>query len=440
VARVARVALVALAAAAFAIAPGCASTARPEGQVVLHVTTDAPVGGAGGLFDRLIVDVLAPGERAPCGGCTRRFAVDDDRMARGRVSFGVMARPGVAGYRARVRLYRSGGTASGEPRPASTLETVVALPTVAEEGIVDATVTLHLTDLARPRGTVDAPVAFEPGAPPAGVVGSVLASHPKACVGEPAEDEVCVPGGVFWMGNPRIDALDEREADGRTERVVFVSPFFLERAEVTVSQLRAARVARVVDDPVEGGRARPECLYTADPGDNDDLPVNCLSWQRARAYCTKVGKRLPSEAEYEYVAGGLEGRSFVWGTDLPQCADAVFARGTICPGPRRPSPAGRGVRDQIGIGGRLVLDLAGNLREMTLDRFRRGDEACWGSGVFADPVCERDSDDEVVPRTVRGGSYVDEGTLLRAAQRSFLENERFGVSEHVGFRCARPGR
>lgn len=425
-----------------ALAPSCAREAPAERQLLLFVTTDAPVGPTGPtpLFDRMRVEVFLPGEAAPCAGCSREFALDDDRMARGEASFGFFPRVGVTGYRARVRLFRGGGTASGEPRRASTLESVVLLPPVAAEGVASVTVTLRLADLARPRGTLDAPVPSEPGRPPPGLVGSFPGARAVPCTGEPAADEACVPGGAFWMGNPRLDVLDARQADGTSERVVVLSPFFLDRAEVTVAAMRAARVARVVDDPVEATPSQPGCIYTASPGKDDDRPVNCLSWQRARAYCTKVGKRLPSEAEYEYAAGARESRAFPWGGDLPGCSDAVHGGGGSCAAVTRPSLAGAGARDRVALGSAVVVDLAGNLRELVADRFRRGDEPCWGDGVFVNPVCELDPAETQVARSVRGGSYRDEGTLLRAALRGFIENERFAISDIVGFRCARDAR
>jgi sulfatase modifying factor 1 len=432
-------------AAVTALAPSCTRQLPAEGQLVIFVTTDAPVGpsSSGGptpLFDRMRIEVILPGEAAPCAGCAREFALDDDRMARGEASFGFFPRVHTPGHRAVVRLFRSGGTASGEPRPASTLQSTVALPEIGPEGVVEVTVTLRLADLAHPHGSLDAPVAAEPGKPAPGLVGSFPGARIVPCAGEPHEDEACVPGGAFWMGNPRLDVLDAREADGTSERVVVLSPYFLDRAEVTVAAMRAARVARVVDDPVEANPSRPECLYTADPGKDDDRPVNCLSWQRARAFCTKVGKRLPSEAEYEYAAGALTSSAFPWGGDLPACGDAVHGAGGSCANTTRPALAGSGARDRLVLGSAVVVDLAGNLRELVADRFRRGNEPCWGDGVLVDPVCERDPPETQVARSIRGGSYRDEGTLLRAALRSFIEDERFAVSELVGFRCARDAR
>lgn len=431
--------LVALALALVAtLAPSCARDAPAEGQILVFVTTDAPVGPgpSPALFDRMRVEVFLPGETTTCAGCAREFALDDDRMSRGEASFGFFPRPHTPGHRARVRLFRSGGTASGEPRPASTLESTVLLPEVGDEGVVETTVVLRLAELAHPRGSLEAPLAPDPGRPPAGIVGSFPGARVVPCKGDPHDDEACIPGGAFWMGNPRLDVLDAREADGTLERVVVLSPFFLDRTEVTVVAMRAARVARVIDDPVEANPSRPECIYTAEPGKDDDRPVNCLSWQRARAFCEKNGKRLPSEAEYEYAAGALVSRAFPWGGDLPACADAIHG-GKECPNAKGPLVAGSGARDRVVFGGAVVVDLAGNLRELALDRFRRGDEPCWGTGVLVDPVCERDPPETEIARSVRGGSYRDEGTLLRAAQRGFIENERFAISELVGFRCAR---
>ena len=417
----------------FALVAACTDALPPEGQLVVHIATDAPEG----LFDRLRVDVYAPGETEPCFGCSRELAVERGALA--KLSFGVVPRAGTE-HIVRVRLFRNGGSESGEPRQGSTIERFVRLPKTSAEGIVDTTILLPLKALGHPDGSVPSPAAPFVGLPPTGFTGSFPGALPSPCAAKPAADEACIGGGAYWMGSPRLDVLDDREADGRTERVLVLSPFFLDRSEVTVAQMRAARVARVVDDPVEGNASsRPECLYTADAGPNDALPVNCLSWQRANAYCTKIGKRLPTEAELEIAMGAAREAAFPWGGDVPACGDAVFG-GKAC-ARSGPAAAGAGARDRVDFGGSSVVDLGGNLREFARDRYRRSDDAaCWGFGVFVDPVCDPDPVETPVARSIRGGSYDDDGTLLRAALRSFVEDERFAVSPLVGFRCARDAK
>lgn len=420
-------------------APGCGEAPAPEGQLILYVASDAPMTAGVGesvLFDRLRVEVISPGETAPCAGCTRDFGVDAKTFERAGASVGLVPRPNTAGYRARVRLFRSGGTSSGEPRAGSTIERVVSLPPTTHEGVLEVTAFVEVRDLGHPRGTLDEPVPAELGRPPPDFSGRFMRSRTTACASEPRDDEACVPGGAFWMGDPTLDALVLGEAEGRRERLVVLSPFFLDAAEVTVAAFRAAGVARVVDDPVEAGTRIEGCVYTPAPSDSDDLPVNCLSWQRAAAYCAKVGKRLPTEAELEYAAGGAQNHRFVWGHDAPACGDAVFD----CAGASRPSPAGRGARDRVELGGRVLVDLAGNLREYARDEFQPHDGPCWGDGVFVDPVCEPPSASWPTARSVRGGSYGDDRAVLRAALRGSIEDERFAVSPLLGFRCARDAR
>jgi formylglycine-generating enzyme required for sulfatase activity len=411
--------------------------------VLLFVTTDAPVGPAGSsppLFDRLRIAIYPPGSDAPCAGCDREFAVEDDRMALGRASFGLVAPPNTPGYRARLRLFRSAGVPSGEPRVGATIEHVVALPTAPAEGVAQCTAILPVADVASPKGTLADPVATTPGPPPEGIVGTFVRPFELPCKGAPREDEVCIPGGVFWMGSPAVDTLDAFQIDGRDERLVAVSPFFLDVAEVTVAAMRSARVARVLDDPVEHGPNARACLYTEAPGPFDALPVNCLTWQRARAFCEKQGKRLPTEAEWEYAAGARESRPFPWGGDVPACGDAVFGRGTVCAGKSGPEVAGTGARDRAVFAGRSVVDLAGNLRELVADRFESSNVGCWVPGFVANPRCDSETDSPNVPRSVRGGAYADGPSGLQAALRSFLPDERAAVSALIGFRCARDAR
>jgi formylglycine-generating enzyme len=434
----------------------------PRGQILLAITTDAwlPRGPddprepfeTTPLFERLRVEFFAPGEAEPCRDCERDFALDTRTVNEGRASVGFVPKPGVSGYRARVRIYHSGPSESyAEPRLRSTIETVVALPSIAAEGLVPLHVVLRTDDLGRPRGSLEAPVTTEIGAPPKGLAGSWNVAVRRGCP-EPArearEGEACVPGGAFWMGDPTLIRP--------FERLVVVSPFYIDTHEVAVADLRASGVAQSGEnDPVAKGpdpAARShQCTWTAVPGANEELPVNCIGRALAQAYCTKRGRRLPSEVEIEFVAGARRDATFPWGEQMATCADAIYGRawdtstppefraclvGSISAGVAKP---GSGRLDRVRLpDGSEVLDLAGNLAEWVLDEYSTDEEPCLVENPAVDPVCHTPSRVEPGRSLVRGTSWALPGaSLLRAAERSSFEARQ---DEEVGFRCARDAR
>jgi len=421
------------------------STLPPEGQLVLHVDTDAivPLGPGEApdattpapLFDRLTVSMFAPGESVPCAGCTREFPVTRAAFAEGRVSVGLVPRAGVAGYRARVALYRSGGSLAAA-RATSTLETVVALPTTGAEGITTGHVVLLTTDVGSPQGSLEVPLPLPEGAPGPSRVDGFARAERRGCAGAPREGEVCVPGGAFWMG--------DLSASVPSERLVVVSPYFLDRTEVTVGRLRAAPLARELRANVNytaASAASPYCTYSPSPEGREGMPVACVTYEIAQRFCEEAGGRLPTEAELAYVMSGRVGTSFVWGNDVPGCTDAVLARGLpSMPDGKRfcarlgigPSNVATSARDVLRVPGGELFDLSGNVSEFTSDDFADAENPCWsGTTVLVDPRC-RTGGPEVAFRGTDWTSSLGESS---AAGRGFFERDVVG--NNIGFRCAR---
>jgi formylglycine-generating enzyme len=419
---------------AFALALGACSreTPPPEGQLVVHVTTDAP----SALFDRLALDVFTPGAAEPCNECSRELEVDPTLFAENRASFGVVTPVGESGYLVRVRLFRSLGHG---PRPASSIEKTVLLPAVVADRVTDVGVVLRVQDVAVPLG----PVAPDP----IQALDTWPGTESVPCSIEPEASEVCVPGGAYWMGDPTIDTGDSGEYDGRLERLVLLAPFLADRHEVTVAEFRASGLAEVLvpggpsDNPHEANTGIASCTYTSEPGSMEEHPVNCISWSLAAEYCAAIDRRLPTEAELEYLISARGRFAFPWGNQAPDCEGAVYGRETD--GDECASlgigtlPVGSATLDRSAFATGELVDLAGNVREWADDRWQRETEACWGTGLFQNPRCTEASPADGDARVVRGGGFESPSPLLRSALRTRIANESLAVSAAVGFRCVR---
>ncbi|MEZ4232499.1 MAG: formylglycine-generating enzyme family protein [Polyangiaceae bacterium] len=430
---------------------GCSDTALPpRGQALLYVVTDAPLPAAPGfpepevapLFDRLRLEVFPPGSDRSCAGCTRELAADTQTLASG-VSFGVVAEPGA---RVRARLFRSAFLLTDEPRPESTLETVVELPAVDANGVRELHLELLVDSLGSPVGSLEDPAAALPGQGQPARVGSWWGAQRGECATEPGPDEACVPGGAFWMGDPRLDFTGAPEHDGSLERLVVLDPFIIDRTETSVRQFRDSGLERrrlphlPVDDPHEAGTGIPGCVYTPQAGEDDALSVNCLSWSLAQEYCASLGKELPSEAQLEFLLSGLGRGSFVWGDAPPTCDDAVFERGLgdLCHGlGGGVQAAGKGRRDRLLLRDAELVDIAGNVSEWAKDDWDPETGACWGRGLSVNPLCVKSSQPEQASHSYRGGHFGDVASGLRSAVRGFITNEIYAVAPQIGVRCAR---
>jgi serine/threonine-protein kinase len=173
-----------------------------------------------------------------------------------------------------------------------------------------------------------------------------------------------------------------------------------------------------VSDGAAGGDERAAAEYAETwtrrcnaPRGAGDHPINCVDYAGAEAYCRWVGKRLPTEAEWELAARGPEGRPHPWGSDAPTCGRACIDRNGACRDPDvsvATCAAGAHPADRTPEG---IFDLGGNVAEWTADA--AGDRAL---------------------RVVRGASFIDGEEALRATTRAPVPAALAHVG--IGFRCA----
>jgi cysteine-rich repeat protein len=275
-------------------------------------------------------------------------------------------------------------------------------------------------------------------------------------------DDCCasplVTGGTFTQGKGTSGAFAST-----------VSDFRLDRYEVTVARFRrfvdaydawvnagnptsAAGVnphvggsgwqvkwASTLPSNSDGVKAKLACSSDqqtwADAG-HDTLPINCVDWPLAFAFCVWDSARLPTEAEWEYAAtGGSEQNSYPWGdTPLPTNQQDETALRAVydCLGDRS-APQVCSFADILTVGSRPLGrgfygqdDLAGSMDEWVFDL-----EADYPTSAQTNYA----NTDTGVKRVVRGGDWLLEASeLLVTARSSWVEGT---ATQTTGFRCAR---
>lgn len=255
---------------------------------------------------------------------------------------------------------------------------------------------------------------------------------------------IAVPGGTFQMGSDALCGYDNEKA----AHPATVESFQLAKHPVTAyewSQFIADQgYERLELWTTEGWEWRqqenatmPEYWVEHDGhyamiGSqglrpiHPDEPANCLSWYEADAYCRWSGLRMPTEAEWEYAACHKpttnQSRTFPWGNDLANGAQAQFGQKHWNPGQVGQHPAGASPNG--------IEDMAGGVWEWTSTPFLPypNFEAFPYDGYSKDHM-------KGLHKVCRGGSWATAAPILRCSFRNwYVPTYRQGF---LGLRCAR---
>jgi formylglycine-generating enzyme required for sulfatase activity len=266
---------------------------------------------------------------------------------------------------------------------------------------------------------------------------------------------VSVPGGTFTMGTTPGEVLAAVTAcvdeggncniaygeDSAPQHQVTLDAFQIEATEVTYEQYLAFLNWMGPRSHLNGCDGFP-CLATLNETDVSNVtfdsanyrvppainnfPVANVTWYGARAYCEAIGRRLPTEAEWERAARGSDGRIYPWGneanltlantssrTDLPLEQRGAEAVGSY---PAGATPTG-------------IFDMAGNVAEWVSD---------WYSPTYYSQPEASGLNPQGPPvgtqKVLRGGSWDARIFFARTIHRQSLEPDQSRI--WAGFRCA----
>ncbi len=299
-----------------------------------------------------------------------------------------------------------------------------ATPTVA--AVVSATAQSGVTEAA-PTEAPTSPPAVTEAAPGASPTPAAAPTAPEPGAERQTEvdqvTQVYVPEGVFIMGR------DGGPADEAPAHEVRVDGFWLDQTEVTNLQYLRCVQAGACEPPTQTGSITRSSYY-GDPS-FERYPVIHVSWVQADNYCAWVGRRLPTEAEWERAARGADSRPYPWGSEAPDPDRLNFGLSGI--GDTQPV----GATASVGSSPYGAWDMAGNVWEWVADYY---DPSYYGLLTFDNPpgpprsAGPPDACDTAECRVLRGGSWDSTAEQVRTTTR-LLYGANDG-RDAFGFRCA----
>jgi formylglycine-generating enzyme required for sulfatase activity len=220
--------------------------------------------------------------------------------------------------------------------------------------------------------------------------------------------QVYIPEGEFVMGV-------QKENYSAPAHKVYLDAFWIDMTEVSNEMYARCVKAAICKQPA--------LSYLSESHYGDETygnhPVVYVNWLQASAYCQWVGRRLPTEAEWEKAARGTDDRPYPWGKDHPDARllnfDNMIATTTpVYWFPFGASPYG-------------ALNMAGNVREWVWDWYA---DDYYQNSPYQNPL----GPEEGEKRSLRGGSFTDISRRVRADNR--LSHDPYSPGYNRGFRCA----
>jgi len=372
-----------------------------------------------------------------------------------------------------------------QPTPTALVVTATPEPTSAEQAVVvfpspTLQVDLQTEGIAQtlapdlPPPTVAAAASLTPpgggAAPQTGLVATPLAaSAPTSAVPAPLVGLVSsmanIPAGTFTMGTTPLEVIEAvsqcltrdggncQESYGEDASPPFqvqLDAYRMEVTEVTFQQYVAfLNYLRSQGGTHLNGCSGFICIQTVNensagavitfdganynaPAGLNNHPVFGVTWYGAQSYCQAIGRRLPTEAEWERAARGDDGRIYPWGNSWSEALAKTnrpreAALGTVAVGtyPLGASPYG-------------ILDMAGNVAEWVNDYY--GADYYNQMANQPQPVYDPQGPTIELRKVLRGGSWDGVPFFSRSVHRQYgfpaPDNVRDEYPRWIGFRCA----
>jgi len=277
---------------------------------------------------------------------------------------------------------------------------------------------------------------------------------------------IYIPAGNFLMGN------DNGATYEKPEHSVYLDGYWIDKTEVTnamfvkfITEMGNTKAYPELNDSFQLINYYSESHihkigdgWQIDEG-YENHPVTLVNWYGADSYCSWAGRRLPSEAEWEKSARGIDGRVYPWGNtfdchngnfdDETQIDAYTVPGGPSCDGYQKTAPVGNFSTGASPYG---VLDMSGNVFEWVNDRFDEfsyskrpaiiptaltelellqmpGSDFCPHPDAFCDEFMEPDEN-----HVIRGGSWYSDNLGATTFSRDWEHSSEFYTQ--VGFRCA----